>query len=190
MTTSEKISALRQKMSENNIDAFITYSADPHMSEYLPAEWQERAWISGFTGSAGFVVITKNKAGLWTDGRYFVQAAIELENSGITLMKEGEEETPNYIDWIISETPENGTVAVNALATSNANWELLTEKLTAKNRKLVDLPLLKEIWTDRNPNAKKNPVFVHPIERAGRSVTDKLSDIRNRCNCPYHFQFG
>ncbi|WP_304343072.1 aminopeptidase P family protein [Chryseobacterium koreense] len=180
MTTSEKISALRQKMSENNIDAFIAYSADPHMSEYLPAEWQERAWISGFTGSAGFVVITKNKAGLWTDGRYFVQAAIELENSGITLMKEGEEETPNYIDWIISETPENGTVAVNALATSNANWELLTEKLTAKNRKLVDLPLLKEIWTDRNPNAKKNPVFVHPIERAGRSVTDKFSDIRNK----------
>ena len=91
MTSSEKIVALRQKMSENNIDAFIIYSADPHMSEYLPAEWQERTWLSGFSGSAGFVVITKNKGGLWTDGRYFVQAPQELEGSGIDLFKEGKE---------------------------------------------------------------------------------------------------
>ena len=180
MTSSEKIVALRQKMSENNIDAFIVYSADPHMSEYLPAEWQERTWLSGFTGSAGFVVITKDKAGLWTDGRYFVQAPIELKGSGIDLFKDGMEGTPNYIDWIISEIPENGTVAVNAIATSHANWELLTEKLSAKNRKLVDLPLLKDIWTDRNSNAQKNPVFVHPVERAGKSVNDKLSDIRQK----------
>ena len=81
MTSSEKISALRQKMHENQIDAFIVYSADPHMSEYLPEEWQERSWLSGFTGSAGFVVITADKAGLWTDGRYFVQAPKELHGS-------------------------------------------------------------------------------------------------------------
>lgn len=180
MTSSEKIVALRQKMSENNIDAFIVYSADPHMSEYLPAEWQERTWLSGFTGSAGFVVITKDKAGLWTDGRYFVQAPIELKDSGIDLFKDGMDGTPNYIDWIISEIPEEGTVAVNAIATSHANWELLNEKLSAKNRKLVDLPLLKDIWTDRNSDAVKNPVFVHPIERAGKSVNDKLSDIRQK----------
>lgn len=172
--------ALRQKMSENNIDAFIVYSADPHMSEYLPAEWQERSWLSGFTGSAGFVVITKDKAGLWTDGRYFVQAPQELQGSGIDLFKEGMDGTPNYIDWIISEIPENGTVAVNAIATSHANWELLNEKLSAKNKKLVDFPLLKEIWTERNPNSQKNPVFVHPVERAGKSVNDKLSDIRQK----------
>ncbi len=180
MTSLEKIAALRQNMAENNIDAFIVYSADPHMSEYLPAEWQERTWLSGFTGSAGFVVITKDKAGLWTDGRYFVQAPIELKGSGIDLFKDGMDGTPNYIDWIISEIPENGTVAVNAVATSHANWELLNEKLSAKGKKLVDLPLLKEIWTDRNSNAQKNPVFVHPIERAGKSVTDKLIAIRNR----------
>ena len=180
MTSSEKISALRQKMSENNIDAFIIYSADPHMSEYLPAEWQERTWLSGFTGSAGFVVITKNKAGLWTDGRYFVQAPLELSGSGIDLYKDGMEGTPNYVDWIISEIPEEGKVAVNAIATSHANWEMLQEKLSAKGRKLIDLPLLKEIWTDRNSNAQKNPIFVHPVERAGKSVTDKLVDIRNK----------
>ncbi|WP_027377947.1 aminopeptidase P family protein [Kaistella palustris] len=180
MTASEKISALRQKMQENNIGAFIIYSADPHMSEYLPAEWQERTWLSGFTGSAGFVVVTKDKAGLWTDGRYFVQAPKELAGSGIDLYKDGMDGTPDYIDWIISEIPEGGKVAVNALATSHANWQLLQEKLSAKGRKIVDLPLLKDIWTDRNASARKNPVFVHPVERAGKSVTEKLNDIRNK----------
>ncbi|OWK73115.1 Xaa-Pro aminopeptidase [Flavobacteriaceae bacterium JJC] len=180
MTSAEKISALRQKMTENQIDAFIVYSADPHMSEYLPKEWQERSWLSGFTGSAGFVVVTQNNAGLWTDGRYFVQAPLELKDSGIALMKDGQEGTPNYIDWIISEIPKHGTVAVNALATSNTNWEMLQEKLSAKDIKLVDHPLLKEIWTERNPGAKKNPVFVHPVERAGKTVAQKLSDIRQK----------
>ncbi len=180
MTSAEKIAALRLKMRENNVDAFIVYSADPHMSEYLPDEWQERSWISGFSGSAGFVVITENQAGLWTDGRYFVQAAQELQGSGITLFKDGMEGTPNYIDWIISEIPQNGTVAVNAIATSNANWDLLQDKLSASGKKLIDLPLLKEIWTDRVLNAKKNPVFVHPLERAGKSVQEKLADIRTK----------
>lgn len=180
MTSSEKIAALREQMALHKVDAFIIYSADPHMSEYLPDEWQERSWLSGFTGSAGLVVITQDKAGLWTDGRYFVQAPLELKGSGIDLFKDGMEGTPHYIDWIISEIPEDGTVAVNALATSHANWELLNEKLTAQGKKLIDLPLLKEIWKDRNPNAKKNPVFVHPVERAGKSVTDKLADIRTK----------
>ena len=180
MTSSEKIAALHEQMALHKVDAFIIYSADPHMSEYLPDEWQERSWLSGFTGSAGLVVITQDKAGLWTDGRYFVQAPLELKGSGIDLFKDGMEGTPHYIDWIISEIPEDGTVAVNALATSHANWELLNEKLTAQGKKLIDLPLLKEIWKDRNPNAKKNPVFVHPVERAGKSVTDKLADISTK----------
>ncbi|WP_294283805.1 aminopeptidase P family protein [uncultured Chryseobacterium sp.] len=179
MTSKEKVAALREEMQKNNVDAFIVYSADPHMSEYLPQEWQERAWLSGFLGSAGFVVITRDKAGLWTDGRYFTQAPIELAGSGIDLFKDGMEGTPNYIDWIISEIPENGKVAVNAQATSHANWELLTEKLNAKNITLTDLPLLKEIWKDRG-TPSKNPIFVHPVERAGKSVIDKIAAIRQK----------
>ena len=179
MTSKEKVAALRDEMQKNNVDAFIVYSADPHMSEYLPQEWQERARLSGFLGSAGFVVITKDKAGLWTDGRYFTQAPIELAGSGIDLFKDGMEGTPNYIDWIISEIPENGKVAVNALATSHANWELLTQKLNSKNITLVDLPLLKEIWKDRGMPSK-NPIFVHPVERAGKSVIDKIAAIRQK----------
>jgi Xaa-Pro aminopeptidase len=179
MTSKEKIAALRNAMHNNNIDAFIVYSADPHMSEYLPQEWQERSWLSGFTGSAGFVVITKDKAGLWTDGRYFTQAPIELEDSGIDLFKDGIEGTPNYIDWIISEIPAGGKVAVNALATSHSNWEALDSKFSAKNITLTDLPLLKEIWTDRGI-AAKNPIYVHPVERAGKSVSDKIATIRQK----------
>jgi Xaa-Pro aminopeptidase len=179
MTSKEKVAALREEMQKNNVDAFIVYSADPHMSEYLPEEWQERAWLSGFLGSAGFVVITKDKAGLWTDGRYFTQAPIELAGSGIDLFKDGMEGTPNYIDWIISEIPANGKVAVNALATSHSNWELLYQKLNAKNLTLVDSPLLKEVWKERGIPSK-NPIFVHPLDRAGKSVTDKISAIRQK----------
>ncbi|MCL1674365.1 aminopeptidase P family protein [Elizabethkingia meningoseptica] len=179
MTSKEKIAALRDAMHRNNIDAFIVYSADPHMSEYLPKEWQERSWLSGFTGSAGFVVITKDKGGLWTDGRYFTQAPIELEGSGIDLFKDGVEGTPNYIDWIISEIPAGGKVAVNALATAHSNWEALDAKFKAKNITLTDLPLLKEIWTDRG-TAAKNPIYVHPVERAGQSVPDKIAAIRQK----------
>ena len=179
MTSKEKVAALREEMHKNNVDAFIVYSADPHMSEYLPEEWQERAWLSGFLGSAGFVVITKDKAGLWTDGRYFTQAPIELAGSGIDLFKDGMEGTPNYIDWIISEIPAHGKVAVNALATSHSNWELLSQKLNAKNLTLVDSPLLKEVWKERG-TPSKNPIFVHPLDRAGKSVTDKISAIRQK----------
>ena len=179
MTVTEKIALLRNKMQENQVDAFIVFSADPHMSEYLPKEWQERKWISGFNGSAGFAVFTKDKAGLWTDGRYFVQAAAELKDSGIELMKDGIEGTPEYIDWIISQLPNGGKVAVNALATSNANWEILNSRFKEKNIELIDKPLLDNVWTER-PAPSKNPVFVHPVERAGKSVTQKLSEIRQK----------
>ena len=177
MTSKEKVSALRHKMQEQNIDAFVVFSADPHLSEYLPGEWKERAWLTGFTGSAGFGVLSQNNAGVWTDGRYFIQAPKELAGSDFELMKMGLDGVPDYITWLKSEVKEGGTVAVNALATSNANWEEMTTKLAEKNIKVVDMPLLKDIWTDRGTPVK-NPVFVHPVERAGKSVADKLKDIR------------
>lgn len=179
MTAKEKVASLRAEMNKNNVDAFIIYSADPHMGEYLPAEWQERTWLSGFTGSAGFVVVTADKAGLWTDGRYFTQAPKELKGSGIDLFKDGIEGTPNYIDWIVSETKEGATVGVNALVTSHANWKDLDQKLTKAKRHLKDLPLLNNVWTNR-PTPSKNTVYIHPIERAGQSVAAKISAIREK----------
>lgn len=179
MTTQDKLTKLREAMHQQKIDAYIIFSADPHMSEYLPNEWKERSWLTGFTGSAGFAVITKDKAGVWTDGRYFVQAAEELKDSTIELMKEGVEGTPQFVDWIISEIPKGGKVAVNALATSNANWELIENQLKKADIHLLDLALLNTIWTDRG-TLSKNEIFVHPVERAGKSVTEKLSDIRQK----------
>ncbi|MBO3097580.1 aminopeptidase P family protein [Gelidibacter pelagius] len=179
MTVKEKVALLRTEMKKNSIEAFIVYSADPHLGEYLPAEWQERTWLTGFTGSAGFVVITSDKAGLWTDGRYFTQGPRELEGSGIDLFKDGIEGTPNYIDWIISETSEGANVAVNGLATSHSNWVDLDTKLTKNKRQLKDLPLLNNVWTDR-PTPSQNPVFEHPMTYAGQSVTDKIAAIRGK----------
>lgn len=179
MTAKEKVASLRAEMKKNNVDAFIIYSADPHMGEYLPAEWQERTWLSGFTGSAGFVVVTADKAGLWTDGRYFTQAPEELKGSGIDMFKDGIEGTPHYIDWIISETSENATVAVNSLVTSHSNWKQLEEKLRKNNRELKDLPLLNSVWTDR-PSPSENPIYIQPMERAGQSVSDKMTAIRSK----------
>lgn len=179
MTAKEKVALLRTEMKKNDIDVFIVFSADPHMGEYLPAEWQERTWLTGFTGSAGFVVVTPDKAGLWTDGRYFTQAPKELKGSGIDLFKDGIAGTPNYIDWIISETPEGATIAVNGLATSHANWVDLNTKLTKHKRHLKDLPLLNNVWT-RRPVPSKNPVFEHPMAYAGQSVTDKIGAIREK----------
>jgi len=177
MITPQKIDLLRKSMQNNGIDAFIVYSADPHMSEYLPKEWQERVWLSGFTGSAGLIVVTKNKAGLWTDGRYFTQAVIGLKGSRIDLFKDGLEQTPDYADWIISEIPHGGKVAVNALTTSHNNWNTLEEKFKPKNISLINLPLLENIWINREIHSKK-PIFIHPIERAGKSVSEKILEIR------------
>lgn len=179
MTTQEKLSALRAEMSNAGINAFIVYSADPHMSEYLPEQWLERAWLSGFTGSAGFVVVTENNAALWTDSRYFVQAPIELEGSTIQLMKDGEDNTPNYIDWIISEIGEGGKVGVNALATAHSSWQKLQKKFKDKNITLLDEPLLQNIWTNRG-EGKSSEIFVHPEKWAGKSVQDKLQAIREK----------
>ena len=198
MTSKEKVAALREEMQKNNVDAFIVYSADPHMSEYLPEEWQERAWLSGFLGSAGFVVITKDKAGLWTDGRYFTQAPIELAGSGIDLFKDGMEGTPNYIDWIISEIPANGKVAVKRFVLSQpfslqidrfiterkgALWILIKglDDLLKKNFNIVikDKSLLDEAFTqasyvNEHPNENLKSEWRYYLEEAEQKKEVKI----------------
>lgn len=179
MNTPEKLAALRKAMKQQKVDAFIVFGSDPHMSEYMPTQWQERRWISGFTGSAGWVVITQEKAGLWTDSRYFVQAPIELKNSGIELFKDGVEGTPDYMEWIGTQLPKNATVAVNALATSHLNWEKLKKSLAVKDIHLIDKPLLDDVWQNR-PDEGDHSIFVHPEKWAGQSVSEKINNIRQK----------
>ena len=95
-----RIASLRNFMRKHKLSAFIIPSTDPHSGEYIPKHWEARKWISGFTGSAGTVVVTLDKAGLWTDSRYFLQATAQLENTGITLFKERLPETPSIVEWL------------------------------------------------------------------------------------------
>ena len=113
MTTNEKIAKVREKMAENKIDAVIVPSADPHMSEYFSDHWKTRAWLSGFTGSAGTFVITKSVAGLWADGRYYVQAERQLAGSEGVLFKMNEPETPKVPEYLTKELSENAVVGIN-----------------------------------------------------------------------------
>jgi len=109
---SERLSALRKFMETRHLDAFIVPSTDPHLSEYPPKRWECRKWITGFTGSAGTAVITMKQAGVWTDSRYFLQAAQQLEGTGFDLFKMGMPETPDMIDWIVEQVGNGGKVGM------------------------------------------------------------------------------
>lgn len=177
MNTIEKIQKLRERMQTAQVDAFIVYSADPHMSEYLPLQWEERKWLTGFTGSAGMVVVTLESAGLWTDSRYFVQATAELEGTGIALMRQGVAGVPTYEQWLLDQLDKNSIIAVNGQCTAYDDWENLQNSLAKKKINLVDNPLLSELWKNRPVNAS-NPIFIHKMAYAGQSVEDKLVIIR------------
>ena len=106
----ERISSLRKLMSEKGIDAYIIPTYDAHQSEYVGDHWKSRIWISGFTGSAGTVVVTMKEAGLWTDGRYFIQAANQIDDSEIKLFKMGIPGVPSYMDWLKDNLSEGETI--------------------------------------------------------------------------------
>ena len=100
---SQRLTDIRKLMERDSLDAYIIYSQDPHGSEYVADHWRGRAWLSGFTGSAGTAVVTREKAGLWTDSRYFLQAAQELEGTGFDLYKMGVPEIPEYSEWLAAQ---------------------------------------------------------------------------------------
>ena len=174
----ERMKCLRGLMEKNEIDAFVVPSADSHQSEYVADHWKCRAWLSGFSGSAGTVAVLKDKAGLWTDGRYFIQAEAELSGSGIDLFKMQMPDVPELIDWLVDELPSGASVAVDGRQLTASDAERWHEKLEKKNIMLrLDLDLISEIWTDR-PALPSGPVQRHPVGFAGRPATEKLTEIR------------
>ena len=178
MTVPEKIKALRSHMTENNIDAYIIPSSDPHNSEYVSSRWQSRKWISGFTGSAGTVVVTSSQSGLWADGRYHIQAAEQLEGTGIDLFKWGLPDTPAVEDWLADTLPENSVVGFDGSVVTAAYADKLKEKFELKNISLkTDKDLIEEIWPDR-PLAPMNPAFEHEVKFAGKSRAQKIKEVR------------
>ncbi len=174
----QNLRKFRTLMAEKQFDAYIVPAADPHQSEYVHEHWKCREWISGFTGSAGSVAIFANSAGLWTDGRYFIQAEQQLEGTGIDLFKMRIPDVPTLIDQTFEKVREGGVVAVDGRLLTAREAKEWKKKLDKKSIQLVvDCDLISELWTARPP-VSKAPIRLHNIEYTGDSTREKLTEIR------------
>lgn len=177
MTINERISLLRKVMRNSGISAYIITSSDAHLSEYTPERWKGRTWISGFDGSAGSVVVTLDKAGLWTDSRYFLQAAQQLEGSEISLYKQGLPEVPTIEEFLCRELPSGSVVAADGACLSRAEAEDTRAKLAPYGITYrLDLDLLEGVWLDR-PEVPMHQLFEHPSTFAGQTVSERIEAV-------------
>lgn len=179
MLGKDKISLLRGLMKEKGLDAYLVNSSDPHQSEYVPKRWSARTWLSGFTGSAGTLVVTEKEAGLWTDSRYFIQAETQLKDSGIRLQKQGVPHALEHLDWLKAQLSTANKLGFNGQVTSLAQARSLERAVGAKGIHLVgQYDLADKIWTDR-PDFPQSPVFEHDIKFSGTSRADKIARLRS-----------
>jgi len=178
MKTPEKIDHLRGLMKKNKIDAYIIPSSDPHISEYLPDYWKSRSWISGFTGSAGTVVITTKSAALWTDSRYFLQAEQELSGSGIRLCKIGLPDTPSIETWISTQLKKGEVCGFDGSVFQATLAKTIIGSLTKSGLGCDStLDLITPIWAKR-PKRPKGKAFPQELKYSGKSIPEKLAEIR------------
>jgi len=173
----ERVAQARALMRQEQIDAWLVPSADPHLSEYLPGYWQGRQWLSGFHGSVGTLIITHDFAGLWADSRYWEQASKELAGSGIELVKllPGK---PGPLEWLAEQARTDTVVAVDGAVLAVASSRALASKLYERGARLrTDMDLLSELWLDR-PALPGNPVYEHLPPQATIGRGEKLSRVR------------
>lgn len=174
----ENIARFRGLMKSKGISMYVVPTADFHESEYAGAYFKTRKFLSGFTGSAGTLIITEDEAGLWTDGRYFIQAADQLKGSCITLFKMGEEDVPGVTDYIAATLPEGGVLGFDGRVINAALAEELREKLADRPFSFhYSEDLADEIWPDR-PALSCEPAWLLDIRYAGESAADKLTFLR------------
>jgi Xaa-Pro aminopeptidase len=177
MTYQEKLSEIRKQMKADNVQAYIIPSADPHISEYLPNHYKCIPFASGFTGSAGTLVITHDFAGLWADFRYFEQATEQLENSGFELVKQKVQHAPEYIQWLLEKLDTGAVVATNEKLLSILLGDLFTQQFSIKDIQLSDKDYLSPIWENR-PALPAEKAFLIEEQHIGQSVAAKLSEVR------------
>ncbi len=178
MTVNEKISALRDLMQEHGLYAYYIGTADPHNSEYIADHFRSRAFMSGFEGSAGTLVVTMDQALLWVDGRYHIQAGKDLAGSEIILMKAGAPGVPNTQDWLVDKLPQASKLAIAGSLHSDNEIGRMALKLSHKDITLItDLDLVDQLWEDRPP-LPQGRVRSHPLKYAGRSSSDKIAEVR------------
>ena len=182
MIAQQRLNDLRTQMQQHHVDAFIAMSADPHMSEYLPEYWQVRLWLTGFTGSVGIVVVTQDFAGLWVDGRYWVQAEQQLENTGFVLQKQTTEPTSTHLAWLAQNLPLHATISVNGQTLSVQQFEALNQ-IAQQHQFTIQTPfdIINEIWTDR-PALPQEVVWQMANGLNAQTRLEKLSLIRSTLN--------
>ena len=189
MKIKERIAKLRQLMETERIQAYLVPSTDPHQSEYPPEFWKRRQYISGFTGSAGDVAITMDQGGLWTDGRYFLQAESQLKGTGLDLFKMLTPDVPKLEEWLAEKLAGGGALGVDPRVLSVEAFSDLKKALEEKGAsvKTIDRNLVDEIWEQR-PSPSDAPLEVLPVEITGQSTEQKLKCIREKmakkdCSC-------
>ena len=180
MKTNEKLRALRELMQQKGIDAWIIPSGDPHQSEYVASHWKSRSWISGFTGSAGVCVVTMDKAGLWTDSRYWIQAARQLSGSDIELYKMFSPGVPDFRNWLADELAKGATLGFDGSLLSVREVALLDKMLGFKKVKFhYNEDMISPIWTDR-PEIPAGEAKILLEDFSGESVSSKISRVREQ----------
>ncbi|GKZ03498.1 Xaa-Pro aminopeptidase [Paraclostridium bifermentans] len=176
---SGRLESLRKYMGEYKIDAYIIPSSDNHQSEYVGDYFKSRAYISGFTGSAGTLVVTMDEAGLWTDGRYFIQAENQLKNTGIKLFKMGEEGVPTTQEFICEKLSKGSTLGFDGRLISANEGKSLEEKLKEKNVSIkYEYDLVDRVWNDR-PSLSNEKAFLLKVNYAGETFSSKLERLRD-----------
>ncbi|QSX06847.1 aminopeptidase P family protein [Sedimentibacter sp. zth1] len=179
MLIRERVNKLQQLMKEKGIDAYIIPSSDAHQSEYVAPHWTGRKWITGFTGSAGTAVITlKSGNGLWTDGRYFIQAEKQLEGSTIDLFKMGQPSVPTISKWLKDNLDENSTIGFDGKVISKSFFDNLDKELNEKCIKYnLDNDLIDALWKDRDP-IPMGEFYSLDVKYSGKSRLDKIQEVK------------
>lgn len=179
-STSQKIHAIQSLLKSHELGATIIPTQDPHGSEYVADRWKRREFASGFTGSAGTLVVTLQSAALWTDSRYYIQASQQLEGGPIRLQKEGQRGVPEIHEWLSRELEDGARVGINPEVFSMAHRQTLEDNVEEKGLSLVALSsdLVDEIWGDELPDTPTEPVSGHPLRWAGPPAGEKLRKLR------------
>jgi Xaa-Pro aminopeptidase len=173
MNVLERLAALRAAMKEAKVAAYVVPGNDPHASEYMASHWCEMQWLSGFNGESGTMVVTTDKALLWTDSRYYLQAGIELKDSTIELMRESDIDCPSVVDWLAENV--QGLVGVNPEMFSVNDFSAWNEKIALKS---VDL--IKPLWIEGRPAIPADKLYPYSADFAGESVESKLARMREK----------
>lgn len=176
MNIIERLAALRTLMKEHGLNAYIVPGTDPHASEYMAPHWMEMSWITGFLGETGTAVITLDKALLWTDSRYYLQAESELAGTTVSLMRESDVDCPTIPEWLCAN--EQGTVGVNPEMYSVNGYRALQEALHEGGLALTSVDLIRPLWTENRPAIPTSLLYEYDEAFAGESVASKLARTR------------